>query len=293
MLSNMDKQLFYFLSTDDSMIYAMLSKERLHKEDTKMTYMQSLWANHVEDVRSHKANEQLKSAELEETKRSHQVNEALSRDSLNETIRHQVAQDTETMRHNMVSESEIERHNRNTESIMRTENNIKAMSAQLTYQASMSKIATEKEIEEMKNDTNTFLTLAQQRINEMNAGSQKVQAQASLVSAQGAANRGIAALEQAAVARDLSTSQKVKNYTGAVHDVASSVSEIGDLVLDAKMLPARMAQTSADTLSKQTQAQKNVAQAKQAEYNTGQKSKVTDNWLGEIVRKSERGGKSK
>lgn len=296
MLLNMDtRQTKLFLSIDGSMDNAMLLKERLYVRRKIMTYMQSLWANHVEDVRSHQANEGLKSAEIEETKRSHLANEALTGKSLQETIRHQMAMDSETMRHNLASEAEISAHNRATEQIMRAENNIKAMSAQLNYAATHEKTITEKEIADIKNETEVMLTLAQQRINQMNAGSEKMKAEAALVSARGAADRGTAALEQAAIARDLSTSQKVKNYTSATHDIVSSVTDIGELVLDAKMLPGKVANTAADTLNKQAQAGKATAQTAEIEKGAKSKAKVSEfanTMLGEVAQ-IKKGSKSK
>lgn len=131
-----------------------------------MTYIQTLWAKHLEDKRAHQAQEKLTAEANAETQRSHMANEALTNKQLDETIRHQVAQDTETMRHNRVSEDEIARHNQETESIMRLENAIKAQANQLTYAANHERTITQAETERLKNSTNEMLGLLRNRIDE-------------------------------------------------------------------------------------------------------------------------------
>lgn len=131
-----------------------------------MTYIQTLWAKHLEDKRSHQAQEKLTAEANAETQRSHLVNEALTDKQLNETIRHQIAQDTETMRHNKVSEAEIANHNRETESIMRMENAIKAQANQLNYAAQHERTVSQAETERMKNDTTQLLGLLKNRVDQ-------------------------------------------------------------------------------------------------------------------------------
>lgn len=131
-----------------------------------MTYIQTLWAKHLEDKRSHQAQEKLTAEANAETQRSHKANEALTDKQLNETIRHQIAQDTETMRHNQVSEQEIARHNAETESIMRLENAIKAQANQLTYAANHERTITQADTERLKNSTTELLGMLKNRVDE-------------------------------------------------------------------------------------------------------------------------------
>jgi hypothetical protein len=286
MLKHGEQNLMRLCALDLSMAKIMLVHHNDHcKGGHHMTQMQAQWAEHVETVRSHRAQEAQKIAELDETKRSHLVNESLSERDLNEKVRHQVFQDTETMRHNKVSEQEIADHNRATESIMRAENNIKAMAAQLTYQASHEKTVSEREVAELKNETEIMLTLAQQRINQMNASSQKTQAEAAIISARGAADRGIAALEQAAVARDMSTSQKFVNYTQGTKNIVNSITDVADTVVDAKMLPGNIAKQTADTAQRQAQARQANANAKKIEQQAARQSEKDRSTptLGEIA----------
>lgn len=145
---------------------ASLEAQAYRKEDDTMTYIQTLWAKHLEDKRSHQAQEKLTAEANAETQRSHLANEALTDKQLNETIRHQIAQDTETMRHNMVSENEIAQHNRETESIMRMENAIKAQANQLNYAAQHERTITQAETERMKNDTNQLLGMLKNRVDQ-------------------------------------------------------------------------------------------------------------------------------
>lgn len=129
-----------------------------------MTYMQTLWAQHVETQRANRAKEALTAQQNEETNRHNLVTEELSAKDLNEKIRHQIAQDTETMRHNLVSEAEISRHNEATEKLMRDQNNINRLANELAYRAKSEATLSSAEVEKLKIATNKAVQTAANEI---------------------------------------------------------------------------------------------------------------------------------
>lgn len=210
-----------------------------------MTYMQNMYAQTVEKVRSDRAQEALKERELAETERSHLVNEGLSERDLQEKIRHQIAQDTETMRHNLVSENEIERHNRNTESISRAANEVALIGHELSYKAQHERTISNEDIAKMENATKLYLDSAQLRINEANSKSQKAQATAKLMEAKAKIDSAEAALRNAATNEDLAPSQKFANIGRGTRDLVTAVESTSDIIQD--WIPqTKVANTAAD-----------------------------------------------
>lgn len=213
-----------------------------------MTNMQAMYADIVEKHRANVAQENLRAAELNETRRSHLVNEALSKEDLKEKIRHQIAQDTETMRNHLVTEAEIAQHNRNTESLMASQNAIAAMGHQLSYKAQHERNINEREIAEMNNETNVFLGLLRNRIDQMNAGSEQKKAIAALNSAEGTIARGQAALQDAMTRADLASSEKFKNYATGAHQITGAVRDVSDVAQD--WMPTGQVSNAAGKVSK-------------------------------------------
>lgn len=227
------KHNFIEMNFDVSWIHEMLNSFKLERR-MFMTYIQTLWAKHLEDKRSHKANEELTAQANAETERSHKANEALTNKQLDETIRHQIAQDTETMRHNMVSEAEIAQHNRETEAIMRMENAIKAQANQLTYAANHERTVTQAETERLKNSTNELLGMMRNRVDQ---GQLEV-ARKNLDATFAKIGQDNERIEQEWT--HLSNeerkvkSEAFKNYASGIHE---SVNAVTDVVNLSKMLP--------------------------------------------------------
>jgi hypothetical protein len=223
------------LLTDDACVdddSASRQQREIQKGGHFMTYMQNLYAQTVENQRSHQAQEELKARELTETERSHRVNEALSEADLREKIRHQTTQDTETMRHNLATEDEIRIHNRNTEEISRRANDVALIGHQLSLQAQRERNISNEDIAHLQNATKLYLESAQLRINETNSKSQAATATAKLMEAKAKIDAAEASLRNAAVNEDLAPSEKFQNIGRGLSSITQAVENTSDIVQD-------------------------------------------------------------
>lgn len=210
----------------DSIENGMLVMYYSWKGGIGMTYIQTLWAKHLEDKRSHKAQEALTKEQNVETQRSHLANEALTNKQLNETIRHQIAQDTETMRHNMVSEAEIAQHNRETESIMRMENVIKAQANQLNYAAQHERTVTQAETERLKNSTNEMLGLLKNRVDQQQLDIAKKNLDVQFAKLGQENERIEQEWQNLSIQERKAKSEAFKNYSSGIHEVVNTATDL-------------------------------------------------------------------
>lgn len=197
-----------------------------------MTYMQSLYAQNVENARSHRAQEGLKAAEIDETIRSHKVNEALSEKDLEEKIRHQITQDTETMRHNLASENEIAIHNRNTEAISRAANEVARLGHELNYAAQHERTVAERDIAELNNATKLYLDSWQNRINEAKSKAERQSATAKLMEAKAKIDAAQASLQNAATNAERAGYQNYADIGRGTRDLVTAVATTSDTIQD-------------------------------------------------------------
>lgn len=209
-----------------------------------MTYMQSLAADVIERKRHNEASETQAQKELAETIRSHKVNEALSEADLNEKIRHQLAQDTETMRNHLVTEAEIAKHNRETEAIQRQSNQIQRYAAELNYQAQNNRNLNERMIEQMKIDSNEMIEAAKRRIDQANSESARKQAEAALKKAAAEVNKSFASMDMAeASLREIDLREKqapfetVESISRSTKNITASMKDVEQVITGSAMLP--------------------------------------------------------
>jgi E3 ubiquitin-protein ligase DOA10 len=223
----------------------VLKRQIFKKGACAMTYMQNLAAETIERKRHDVAQEAQQQAELAETQRSHKVQEALSTADLAEKIRHQTTMDAEEMRSHRVNEEIIREHNRATEEIAREANAISKYSADLKYSTDWAKMVNDKQIAQLKADSDQLIAAAKNKVDMINAESNKKQAEASLKSASAKMNESFAKLDQAAAAimnaqvnKQLAPANAVQLYTKSVGNIAGAALDVERTLTGQGMLPS-------------------------------------------------------
>lgn len=236
--------LMKIFSFEASVKKTVLKRQIFKKGACAMTYMQNLAAETIERKRHNVAQEVQQQAELAETQRSHKVQEALSTADLAEKIRHQTTMDAETMRSNRVNEDIIREHNRATEEIAREANAISRYSANLKYSTDWAKMVNDKQIAQLKADSDQLIAAAKNKVDMINAESNKKQAEASLKTASAKMNESFAKLDQAAAAimnaevnKQLAPANAVQLYTKSVGNIAGAALDVERTLTGQGMLP--------------------------------------------------------
>lgn len=232
-------------SFEASVKKTVLKRQVFKKGACAMTYMQNLAAETIERKRHNVAQEVQQQAELAETQRSHKVQEALSTADLAEKIRHQTTMDAETMRSNRVNEDIIREHNRATEEIAREANAISKYSADLRYSTDWAKMVNDRQIAQLKADSDQLIAAARNKVDMINAQSSKKQAEASLKAASAQMNNSFASLDQAAAAimnanvnKQLAPANAVQLYTKSVGNIAGAAVDVERALTGQAMLPS-------------------------------------------------------